>query len=624
MRVLRDVRILMCVMILSLGFGYVSEAQASVRFLGSAADAFGANDNKYDTGTGVVCTPPQVGVGTSWKNANGQQVYSSCKCPDTFKYNVQNCSYPNALSGTACQGNYDGCTCLATFNSSNCTSPKALGGDTCGGKYTTCTCPSDYDQTCTGSGQAGVLPACDGKYKSCGCDASYNQACTGAGESPAGTACGGKYQSCSCSSDYQYTCTNPGQVGVGAACNSKYTSCNCSGSYQSCSCGPAAGASTCTDSNATSFYTACAACGAPTGVCGYWNADGPKTIQEGCTAFNGYGAYATITIPAGGLTVTTAEINFNTTATVQGGTLNVTSRLAVGSLGPSATQMYDVDTATFTNPVIVNGTIDFSQDTSTGKHSTATFNGGLSGSFTCTVHARPYGSPSQPVPCAGFIIPPTCGRHSCCTGPSTPECAGCGQGYIWENPSDIRNGDGIVCVKYPLDCGYDCTSGWDIWYITDKRGSNPVAGVYCHTAKQTCPGTPSCDDTCPDGYSLTNPGDGSSPTATTECGNPCYQTGVVMQQMQIQKCTCANYGVCDPGAGIECGSTSYVNECGKICYRPCNDACPDGYYKDNTGGATTTTACGTTCYEGYHTDIGKVLDLEVTTVDDGGTVDAKP
>ena len=269
MRVLRDVRILMCVMILSLGFGYVSEAQASVRFLGSAADAFGANDNKYDTGTGVVCTPPQVGVGTSWKNANGQQVYSSCKCPDTFKYNVQNCSYPNALSGTACQGNYDGCTCLATFNSSNCTSPKALGGDTCGGKYTTCTCPSDYDQTCTGSGQAGVLPACDGKYKSCGCDASYNQACTGAGESPAGTACGGKYQSCSCSSDYQYTCTNPGQVGVGAACNSKYTSCNCSGSYQSCSCGPAAGASTCTDSNATSFYTACAACCDDTCPAGY-------------------------------------------------------------------------------------------------------------------------------------------------------------------------------------------------------------------------------------------------------------------------------------------------------------------------------------------------------------------
>ena len=41
----------------------------------------------------------------------------------------------------------------------------------------------------------------------------------------------------------------------------------------------------------------------------------------------------------------------------------------------------------------------------------------------------------------------------------------CGDGYFYDRPGDKRHGKEKVCTKYPLDCGYSCTTGWNFRYL---------------------------------------------------------------------------------------------------------------------------------------------------------------
>ena len=54
----------------------------------------------------------------------------------------------------------------------------------------------------------------------------------------------------------------------------------------------------------------------------------------------------------------------------------------------------------------------------------------------------------------------------------------CGEGFHYDRPGDKRNGQELVCTKYPKSCGYDCTTGWDIDYLV--KGTNYT----CQTAIQ--------------------------------------------------------------------------------------------------------------------------------------------
>lgn len=56
--------------------------------------------------------------------------------------------------------------------------------------------------------------------------------------------------------------------------------------------------------------------------------------------------------------------------------------------------------------------------------------------------------------------------------------ARCGNGFYFDRIGEEDGGQEIVCTKYPLKCGYDCTQGWDINYLDD--GSNYI----CQTAQQ--------------------------------------------------------------------------------------------------------------------------------------------
>lgn len=41
----------------------------------------------------------------------------------------------------------------------------------------------------------------------------------------------------------------------------------------------------------------------------------------------------------------------------------------------------------------------------------------------------------------------------------------CGDGYFYDRPGARNNGKEFVCTKYPLDCGYKCTTGWKFRYL---------------------------------------------------------------------------------------------------------------------------------------------------------------
>ena len=93
-------------------------------------------------------------------------------------------------------------------------------------------------------------------------------------------------------------------------------------------------------------------------------------------------ANATITLPASGISVTMAAHSFWSSATINGGPL-VTSHLLVGY-----DNRYATSHATFNVPVTVNGLITL------GNDSTATFNKGISGSYTCRKCTAPSGQTS--------------------------------------------------------------------------------------------------------------------------------------------------------------------------------------------------------------------------------------
>ncbi len=55
----------------------------------------------------------------------------------------------------------------------------------------------------------------------------------------------------------------------------------------------------------------------------------------------------------------------------------------------------------------------------------------------------------------------------------------CGEGYFYDRPGNKNDGNELVCTKYPLDCRYDCTYGWNFEYLV--QGTNYT----CQEARQS-------------------------------------------------------------------------------------------------------------------------------------------
>ena len=78
----------------------------------------------------------------------------------------------------------------------------------------------------------------------------------------------------------------------------------------------------------------------------------------------------------------------------------------------------------------------------------------------------------------------------------------CGEGFYYDRPGAKNNGQELVCTKYPLSCGYGCTTGWDIDYLV--KGTNYT----CQTAIQTqSDKNADCVKYCGNGFSYDRPGD---------------------------------------------------------------------------------------------------------------------
>ena len=76
----------------------------------------------------------------------------------------------------------------------------------------------------------------------------------------------------------------------------------------------------------------------------------------------------------------------------------------------------------------------------------------------------------------------------------------CGEGFSYDRPGAKNNGQELVCTKYPLSCGYGCTTGWDIDYLV--QGTNYT----CQTAIQTSDKNADCVKYCGNGFSYDRPG----------------------------------------------------------------------------------------------------------------------
>ena len=188
--------------------------------------------------------------------------------------------------------------------------------------------------------------------------------------------CRSGQKSVSCSSNYVKTRVSTTECGT--SCYSCQYNSACNVSSKSCSYG-------CASYNSCNKCTSCksapASSGGGSNDC-TWNANGARTISSSCTSYRGYGANATITLPASGISVTMAAHSFWSSATINGGPL-VTSHLLVGY-----DNRYATSHATFNVPVTVNGLITL------GNDSTATFNKGISGSYTCRKCTAPSGQTS--------------------------------------------------------------------------------------------------------------------------------------------------------------------------------------------------------------------------------------
>lgn len=134
------------------------------------------------SGYSLTTCPNKEMVPTNFCPQDGNY-FQSCVCsPNKYKKNSFNCTYPMVLGGSSCSGNYEECSCPATFryDQNNCTSPKVLSGMSCSGKYENCSCPAEYYKTC--SGMVGVGDSCNGRYKSCACPSFFKSCSEGPAE----------------------------------------------------------------------------------------------------------------------------------------------------------------------------------------------------------------------------------------------------------------------------------------------------------------------------------------------------------------------------------------------------------------------------------------------------------
>ena len=166
--------------------------------------------------------------------------------------------------------------------------------------------------------------------------------------------------------------------------------------------------------------------------------------------------------------------------------------------------------------------------------------------------------------CGGAAGATSCTVNGVTTYSSCKECCktSCPSGY---NNSTVPNGyvqDGEACNHCSLGLRYKikpnpCTGFQKCQFGPESGAKTCLSGAT--TLYDKCR---PCNNACPSGYSLANPG-GCYDTSTTECGNTCYRSKPCCNNY----CAGSYYPTCPSGWYVK----TYSDECGDICYQCCHD-----------------------------------------------------
>ena len=191
----------------------------------------------------------------------------------------------------------------------------------------------------------------------------------------------------------------------------------------------------------------------------------------------------------------------------------------------------------------------------------------------------------------------------------------CGSGFIYDRPGAKNNGQELVCTKYPLDCGYGCTTGWDIDYLV--QGTNYT----CQTAIQEQDDQANCEKYCGEGFTYDRPGaknNGQEKVCTKyplDCGYGCttgwdidylvqgtnYTCQTAIQEQDSDDANCVKY--CGTGFNYDRpGAKNNGQE--KVCTKyplSCGYGCTTGWDIDYLVQGTNYT-CQTAIQDGYDAD----------------------
>lgn len=295
----------------------------------------------------------------------------------------------------------------------------------------------------------------------------------------------------------------------------------------------------------------------------FWNSNGSKTVPSGYKCIDGYGAYATISMPSGG-DFNSVNIRFWDYATVN----NSFTTTDLSSTYHTSSQLADLNTViTFNNPVTVKGTVTLAESSTSASGNRQgvkmVFNGGLKGNPVCKVKKQKSSSGCGYASCQADMDTDaicTCTSSECVISDPIPQCDA---GYY---------ASGTSCVACPAGTyssggtATSCTACSDGTYSTaGASGCTSCTTLYTSAGSNTCT---SCttDGICLGSNSGSSSSSSSGSSSTMVCPNSHADcpTGY--------ECTNGGYSckVCSAGSNLAMGN--------------CN--CPSGTKSNGSGGCS--------------------------------------
>lgn len=305
----------------------------------------------------------------------------------------------------------------------------------------------------------------------------------------------------------------------------------------------------------------------------FWNSNGSKTVPSGYKCIDGYGAYATISMPSGG-DFNSVNIRFWNYATVN----NSFTTTDLSSTYHTSSQLADLNAViTFNNPVTVKGTVTLAESSTSASGNRQgvkmVFNGGLKGNPVCKVKKQKSSSGCGYASCQADMDTDavcTCTSSECVISDPIPQCAAGtfpNNGTCTGCAAGTYSDDGLSCQVCP-DGTYSgngaasCTACATGTYAAGTSNSDhytckPCSDLYTGAGSNTCT---SCTT---DGICLgSNSGSSSSSSSGSSSNCPRSPTGSKSAGSSCSTGSECSSGWCIPGTTVNPSYTGSGSLCG--------------------------------------------------------------